>query len=328
MSLLEDLRQNPDLTEWMSTLDSVGLADFQVRLPAGSELLDILLDMTVPHEDINPILGVRPQPETDGWWLLERSVALLRNRLGHLDNSPEFPSLTEGSDAFLRYFYVYVYAAAYPLVMQWYRERGIDQEIGRRSLADLGRHMTHHRRRLGYGGFNINVDWLAEHFTGRLFQLGRLQFDRGGLGGTTSRELQAAGIDIQHHDPVMGVHIPDYMGAFDPAACDESFAMAREFFPRHFPEENLEIVTCYSWLLSRDLAAYLPETSNILAFQRRFTINYRDRPHQDEFFFASVFQKSPSEIDQLPQDTSLQRAIVEHVRSGNHWYQGVGWCRL
>ena len=328
MALLEQLHQKPELKDWMATLDAVDLNDFEVRLPSGSELLDILLDLTVPHEDINPILAVRPQPETEGWWLLERSVALLRNGLGQLNNSPEFPSLTDGSDPFLRYFYVYVYAAAYPLVIDWYRERGIDTEIARRTLADLGRHMTHHRRRLGFGGFNVNVDWLAEHFTGRLFQLGRLQFDRGTLGGTTSRELQSAGIDIQHHDPMLGVHIPDYMGPFGPDACDESFAMAREFFPKYFPEEKLEIVTCYSWLLSRDLANYLPESSNILAFQRRFTINYRDRPHEDEDFFNSVFQRSPSEIDELPQKTSLQRAIVQHVRAGHHWHGGIGWCLL
>ena len=328
MNYLDNLRKNPDLSSWMSTLESVDLGNFEVRLPSGSELVDILIDMTVPHEDINPILALRPVPETDGWWLLERSVALLRNGLGQLDNSPEFPILTDGSDAFLRYLYVYVYAAAYPLVHAWYRERRIDPEIGRRSLADLGRHMTHHRKRLGYGGFNVNVGWLAEHFTGRLFQLGRLQFDRSGVGRTTSLELQSAGIDIQHRDPVLGVHIPDYCGPFDPASCDESFVMAKEFFPQHFPEEKLDIVTCYSWLLSRDLPKYLSATSNILAFQRRFTINYRDRPPEDEDFFYSVFQASPADIDRLPQDTTLQRAIVNHIRQGHHWRGGVGWCHL
>jgi hypothetical protein len=328
VSLLDDLHKNPDLAGWMATLEAVDPGDNDLRLPSGSELIDILLDMTVPHQDINPILSLRPVPDTDGWWLLERSVSLLREGLGHLDRSPDFPSLTDGSDAFLRYFYVYVYAAAYPLVHAWYRKKGIDPEIGRRSLADLGRHMTHHRRRLGYGGFNVNVGWLAEHFTGRLFQLGRLQFDRGSLGNTTSRELQSAGIDIKHRDPILGVHIPDYCGPFDPAACDESFAMAREFFPKHFPDENLEIVTCYSWLLSKDLPTYLPETSNIIAFQRRFTINHRDVPPEDEDFFNAVFQASPADIDRLPQDTTLQRAIVHHIRSGHHWRGGVGWCRL
>jgi hypothetical protein len=326
--LLARLRENPELNAWISHLESVDLDGFEVDLPSGVDVVNILLDMSVPHVDINPILALRPDPDSDAWWLLERSVALLSKGLGRLDSTPEFPLLTDGSDEFLRYFYVYVFAAAYPLVCDWYRERGIDAEIGRRSLADLGRQMAHHRRRLGCGGLNLHVDWLAEHFTGRLFQLGRLQFDRSGVGRTTSRELQAAGFDIQTGDPVLGVHIPDYLGPFDPAACDESFAMAREFFSRYFPEEKLDIVLCYSWLLSRDLATYLSPASNILAFQRRFTINYRDSPPQDEDFFQFVFQRSASEVDSLPQDTTLQRAIVQHVRDGKHWYGGVGWCRL
>jgi hypothetical protein len=328
VSLLDELRGQPELSEWISTLEAVDLGGFEVHLPSGIDLVNILLDMTVPHEDINPIVASRPVPGTDVWWILERSVALLRQGLGSLDATPQFPPLTDGSDEFLRYFYVYVFATAYPLVFAWYRERGIDLEIGRRSLADVGRHMTHYRRRFGCGGLNIHTAWLAEHFTGRLFQLGRLQFDRSGLGKTTSRELQAAGIDIQHCDPVLSVHIPDYCGPFDPESCDESIALAREFFPRHFPDEKLEIVLCYSWLLSRDLATYLSPSSNILAFQRRFTINYRDTsPHDDDFFWA-VFGMRPEDIDRVPQDTSLQRALVQHIRAGNHWYGGVGWCRL
>lgn len=98
------------------------------------------------------ILSAGPQPETDVWWLLERSVTMLRRGLGHLDRTPEFPALNDGSNPFLRYFYVHVFATMYPLIMARYHDLGIDRNVGLRSLADLGRHMTHQRRRLGYGG--------------------------------------------------------------------------------------------------------------------------------------------------------------------------------
>jgi len=32
-------------------------------------------------------------------------------------------------------------------------------------------------------------------------------------------------------------------------------------------------------------------------------------------------------LDQLPQETSLQRAIVAVLRSGNHWHTRTGWSR-
>lgn len=172
------------------------------------------------------------------------------------------------------------------------------------------------------------MDWLAEPFTGRLFQLGRLQFDRSAIGGTTSAEIRASGESIERGDPVLSVHIPDYCGPFDPDSCDESFELAKSFFLMHFSGEKLHIVTCHSWLLDRQLAEYLVPYSNILAFQCRFSITHRGGPPDDEEFFQSVFQLPLTEIDRVPQETSLQRAIVQHIRDGNHWYGGAGWCRL
>jgi hypothetical protein len=228
----------------------------------------------------------------------------------------------------LSYFYVYVFAAAQPAITAWHRERGISEEVSRRTLADLGRQMVHNRRRLGYGGLNLNTDWLVYHFSGRLYQLGRLQFERSRLGNTTGREVAAGGMPLGPGDLALGVHIPGYCGPLDPADCDASFAWAREFFPRHFPGESYTIATCHSWLLDRHLADYLPESSNILAFQRRFTINDRDYPPQDDMFFEFVFGVAASEIDHVPQDTSLQRAIVRRIHEGHHWYGGVGWCQI
>jgi len=36
----------------------------------------------------------------------------------------------------------------------------------------------------------------------------------------------------------------------------------------------------------------------------------------------------PGDLDALPQRTSLQRALVAHLRSGGHWWTRVGWCDL
>jgi hypothetical protein len=292
------------------------------------DLVHLLLDIGVPQEEINPILSLRPHPGSDEWRLVERIARSLLPHIGMTDPLPETPPLTGGSDPFLRYCYVYVFAAMIPALREWYEARGIDPGILRGTLVDLGRQMVHNRRRLGYGGLHLNVDWLRLHFTGRLFQFGRLQFERGKLGNTTGKEVAAGGVDVGAGDPVLAVHIPDYCGPFDPAACDASFARARTFFPQHFPEERYTVVTCHSWLLDRQLKDYLPESSNILAFQRRFTINHRDIAPQDEMFFEFVFGAKISEIDRLPRETTLQRALIDHVRKGGHWYGGVGWCRM
>jgi hypothetical protein len=35
-----------------------------------------------------------------------------------------------------------------------------------------------------------------------------------------------------------------------------------------------------------------------------------------------------AEIDELPQSTSLERAVVSHIVSGQNWHGGAGWLDL
>jgi hypothetical protein len=73
---------------------------------------------------------------------------------------------------------------------------------------------------------------------------------------------------------------------------------------------------------------HLARTTNILRFQRRFHLvpgwNHPDNASTINF----VFRRPEAELDDLPQDTSLQRAIVAHVRAGGTWNVRRGWCSL
>jgi hypothetical protein len=112
-----------------------------------------------------------------------------------------------------------------------------------------------------------------------------------------------------------------------PAACDASFTHAKEFFARHFPEEDYHIAVCRSWLLDDQLADYLPADGNIVQFQRRFRPAYR--PHDDdEDILRFVFGRITPGLDGLPQRTALERAVVGHLKAGNHWSGGAGWLEL
>jgi len=325
--LLQQLRHIPRLNQWITSLEALDAQEPHLDLPEGMSLVELLMDLAVPLDDINPVLAQRPVPGREEWWLVERAARLLLPHIGSPPGElPPFPRLTDGSNPFLRYFYLYVFAMLHPHIQAWHRAKRISDDISRRTLADLGRQMALNQRRLGYGGLNLNMDWLQYHITGKLFQLGRLQFERGRLGKTTGHEVAAGGLPLGPGDLALGVHIPDFSGPFDPDACDASFAMAARFFPDHFPEETFQVVTCHSWLMDRALADYLSPASNILAFQKRFTINHRDRPPQEDMVFDFVFGVPASAVNRVPQHSSLQRAIVRHIRNGHHWYGGVGWC--
>jgi hypothetical protein len=178
--------------------------------------------------------------------------------------------------------------------------RGLTDEESWETLQDLPRHA--HLDRLVHGTPGLRTGWWVElAFSGRLFQLGRLQFEpRAGF---------------------LSVHIPEEGGPLTPAACDASFARARAVFP------DASEARCRSWLLDPQLAELLPATSNIVAFQRRFEL-LEPGENEDARVLEFVFHTLEPDLDRLPQQTSLQRAIVGHLRAGGHFAGPTGTLEL
>ncbi|MFG2608129.1 acyltransferase domain-containing protein [Streptomyces sp. NPDC048514] len=296
-------------------------------LPDADDLPDLLLDLTVPHEDINDLIALRPRVagDPDTLRLLEACVEELFQDLGDLGRTPALGELFASAPAELTdTFPLYVFLAAHPYTLAHHRERGIPADVSRRTLADLGRHIAVHRRRHGRTGVQSRR-WLVRHFRGELYQLGRLQFERSRIGQRTAPVLAAAGLDSAPGDPCLNLHIPDFHGRLTPSACDRALALAREFFALHFPEEHPQAVLCHSWLLDPQLRPYLPADSNIVRFQDRFRVAREDTEPVDTEPVQFVFGKPDLPVAELPRRTSVERAVGDHLRSGGHWYIGHGW---
>ncbi len=77
-----------------------------------------------------------------------------------------------------------------------HRRRGIPESVTLATLADAGRHFLIHRDQTGLHGMS-GADWLMVHARGLLYQIGRLQFERGRLGDSTSRGIQASGFPCE-----------------------------------------------------------------------------------------------------------------------------------
>ncbi|TMG50253.1 MAG: hypothetical protein E6H89_11275 [Chloroflexi bacterium] len=88
-----------------------------------------------------------------------------------------------------------------------------------------------------------------------------------------------------------------------------------------------EPTLCTSWLLDPQLAEYLAPDSNIVRFGRRFTL-VGDGYDGDADVLRFVFHRIAPRIDDLPQRTTLERAIVAHLRAGSHWRNRTGWVEL
>ena len=328
-AVLESLRADRTLDRWLRDLETEDPPQLDVTLPEADDLPDVLLDLAVPHEDINELVALRARVTQDAevQRLLELVTRSLACRIGTIGYQTQAPDLPKSWGALGRYFYVFVYVATLPHTLDYHRGLGVPPEISSRTLADIGRNMSRYRTRYGIGGM-LHPWWPALHLRGELYQLGRLQFQRATLGNRTGNSVAQAGLPYGPGSPTLGLHIPDHYGPLSPAACDRSLERAREFFAHCYPEERYAIATCHSWLLDPQLQGRLPPESNILRFQRRFRTAYVSPEEFDQGTIGFVFGDPDRPLDALPRRNSLERAIVDHLRAGEHWHVGHGWFQL
>ena len=128
---------------------------------------------------------------------------------------------------------------------------------------------------------------------------------------------------LARQSPILEVHIPA-AGPLIHEACKESLRQACAFWPAHYPEVPFGAFTCVSWLMDNQFGRYLPETSNVLKFQRDFYLHPVPGA-SDAQTYERVFGRSYANIDEAPQTTSLQRTLVAHVKAGGRWHSGGGF---
>jgi hypothetical protein len=123
-------------------------------------------------------------------------------------------------------------------------------------------------------------------------------------------------------DAVLSVHIPRE-GKLTHELCGESLSLAAEFFSTHYPEKRFRAFTCSSWLLDPQLQLLLDESSNLVQFQRRFSLF--PLLGTDEGLYRFVFHCDPCEIRSLPEKTLLQRNLKQFMTAGGHMRSTGGY---
>ncbi|MEL4359068.1 MULTISPECIES: acyltransferase domain-containing protein [unclassified Luteococcus] len=202
-------------------------------------------------------------------------------------------------------------ALAAPAVREYQAARGIEAEVSDDTLADLGQKVVKDRQVNGSTGLH-NQAWLARIWAGRFVRLGRLQY-----------ELTASDCGILAEPvPVLSVHI-DESGPLHPDEVDESLLRASTYVEEHFPEVGpIDWFICESWLLDPGLAHRMPG-SNLADFTRRFTVWKAEEDDRDGLYFGFGIEPAPGaslpgDLDRLPADTALRRAMLELWREGEH----------
>ena len=324
MHLFDTVRGEPDLARWSDELPTQGPP---VPVPHPDELPEVLLDLSVPHDAINEIVAVHAAAGDDiGFVRLRDRVAwAILEGLGQVEAEPTvLPELPATLGALGRLFYLYAGLGVLPHIQAFHRAHGVPPDVSRRTLADIGRQVAAYQRRHGVVG-QQNPRWTVSHLRGELYQVGRQQYQIARLGNRTGQAVAAAGGPGTPGSPSLALHIPGFCGPLSPSAVARSIEAAHGFFATCFPDEKPTVATCHSWLLDPQLGPRLPSRSRIVAFQYLFRPGYPVFDPGDEDALRFVFDQPDTPLESLPQDTSLRRVIVEHLRGGGHWYTANGW---
>jgi len=320
--LVEELRADEKLAGWLRDLESGGEPRAKADLPDAIALVDVLLDLSVPHECVNELVALRARLAADpeALTLLGLCVDRFVRDMGKIGGGWEPPVFPESTGALGRTFQVFVFIAALPYVRAYHRQRDIPADVSRRTLADLGRNLAVHRRRTGTTGLLVPW-WIGLHFHGELYQLGRLQFD------LRRRNQVESGLPPEYGEWLLDVHIPE-AGPLTPDAVGVSLQRAVTFFGEHFPDRPVRAAVCASWLLDPYLGRHLDPSSNMVSFQRLFTAFGEPRDDQLDAVYFTFGQRSLDGFDQLPRQSSLQRLVLERVASGQRWQVVHGYREL
>lgn len=299
-------------------------------IPVGSELAARLTAMTVPYDAIDEVLALAARLDDPQREFIDRCRSAVLAALGSNAEMVALPSLAqvpgaEPGSLFARFGFVLMYAALLPATRRFHADLGVPTSITAATVADLGRNMLVFQKRFGVTGFD-EQHWISLHFSGQLFQIGRLQFQLTTLGDRTAAGIAAAGLPVSADDPTLSIHLPRFCGSLTAASCEASLAAARQFVAERFPALELRVSVCKSWLLDPQLSEVLGAGSNIAAFQRRFTLAYP--PEVDnESALRFVFANPDLPLSELPQQSSLQRAVVRVLAGGGDWHAGMGYFR-
>ncbi|GAA3086948.1 hypothetical protein JOF29_008239 [Kribbella aluminosa] len=295
----------------------VDLLQFAAGDPDG-----VLVRLGLSDDDRLDTLANRPDPvrDADLWWLLERCHHQLVQRLGTTGPLPPWPDLPTGTGAVGRFLYVWAFLTTVPAVRRYHADRGIADADSWPILAVLGAQLANHRELYGEGGLHTQ-NWMTHHFRGAIYALDRLHFERQRCWyDATDQGGPALG------EAVLGLHIPE--GRLTPDSVDAALDRARAFFRTHYPEEDYRFATCVSWVLDPQLTGYLAADTNLVRFQQRFTLLPAAAKDDRATVVEFLFKQPLADLDSLPRTTTLQRAVVDHIRRDRPWHFRTGWFPL
>lgn len=125
--------------------------------------------------------------------------------------------------------------------------------------------------------------------------------------------------------PILEIHIPRGERLLV-ESCRASYALALDFFPKHFPNFRFKAFTCNSWLLDNQFKEILPASSNIVQFQNQFHL--LPIISEEKNILKWIFGNNFTDLALVKPKTTLQKNVLEYLAKGNHLRGGAGFILI
>lgn len=203
-------------------------------------------------------------------------------------------------------------------LLEKYSWEEIPEEIYWDTMYDLHCKLIECHEVYGIWGTFVRF-WYPGFYQMTRFALGRMQYEYADF---KLEEYEVDGNIVKKGDRVINMHIPS-SGSFSREKRLDSYKRAFEFYQEDFGGKPIPMV-CNSWLLYPEHREFLPEHLNIRSFMEDFT--YIEGAADEKFenawrIFGKDSTKAPNE---LPRETSLQKAYAKHLAAGGKTGSGYG----
>jgi len=217
------------------------------------------------------------------------------------------------NDAYHGLFYILVGIKNLEKAVKIFEEHNVSMDILTHTLQDTALWIRNYKRHNGYLGL-ASRSWISVGFKGKLFRLGRMQFEMTTIKQETGLPYLSKG------DPALEGHVPQGE-PLDHEACMESYRRAFPFFEEHFGY-HAKAVHLKTWMLDPEMKKILPPDSNIMKWANDATLLPVEEKMSDLSRF--IFGQPTIDLKTAPRDTTLRRKILEHIEAGGEFCNRAG----
>jgi hypothetical protein len=202
-----------------------------------------------------------------------------------------------------------VFLAAALHTRELYAKAGIDDSIYLETMGFFKCTVREYKEINGVYGFDRTFWWWRQ-LSLTIFKLGIFEYEM-----CIANYPEHFGFYGEKNIPVLWFHVPSD-AVMTREALDHSYKAAWTFFNKHYPNFKYRCICGMPWFLSPILKNIFQPGSRILEFQSDYVITGVDV--NDQSYFTRVFKlkEIPADLNLLPENTSLQRAIKKLLIEG------------